>query len=240
MARATLEPRQTQRRASAESRRPLSSGALRSRRKFLQIFPGGFTDPDYLELERDYKWRAHEQWLDALGPASLGSLLQRGRETEAAALAVTIESRTNLLFSFEKMALRDAVRSADGARIFARGLFDLLHGTEDLKTRFSRWCDAVARLPRRQTRVLTWPLVTVFGFIAQPTEHIFLKPRVTQVAAEAYGYDFEYVSRPNWTTYTDLLNLAAIVRRENRDLRPRDYIDLQSFLWVLGSDEYED
>jgi len=28
------------------------------------------------------------------------------------------------------------------------------------------------------------------------------------------------------------------VRRDLKDLRPRDMIDLQSFLWVQGSDEY--
>jgi hypothetical protein len=33
-------------------------------------------------------------------------------------------------------------------------------------------------LPRRQSRVLTWPLITVFGFIAEPGTHIFLKPTV--------------------------------------------------------------
>ena len=26
----------------------------------------------------------------------------------------------------------------------------------------------------------------------------------------------------------------------NRDLRPRDIIDLQSFIWVMGSDEYDE
>jgi hypothetical protein len=97
----------------------------------------------------------------------------------------------------------------------------------------------VAELPRRQTRVLTWPVVTVFGFLAQPREHIFLKPRVTQVAAKAYGYAFEYASRPAWPTYASLLGFAERVRKDVRDLRPRDMIDLQSFIWVQGSDEYE-
>jgi hypothetical protein len=32
--------------------------------------------------------------------------------------------------------------------------------------------------------------------------------------------------------------LADRVARDLRDLRPRDGIDVQSFLWVLGSDEY--
>ena len=106
--------------------------------------------------------------------------------------------------------------------------------------KFERWCAAVAALPRRQTRVLTWPMVTVWGFLAQPDTHIFLKPTVTRAAAAKYGFDFEYKSRPNWETYASLLAFAETVRRDQRALKPRDMIDVQSFLWVQGSDEYPD
>jgi hypothetical protein len=82
-------------------------------------------------------------------------------------------------------------------------------------------------------------LVTVFAFIAQPDRHIFLKPNVTRVAAREYGFEFVYRSRPNWETYQSLLDFAGTVRRDNADLRPRDMIDLQSFIWVQGSDEYD-
>jgi hypothetical protein len=68
----------------------------------------------------------------------------------------------------------------------------------------------------------------------------FLKPNVTRLAAEKYGYAFHYRSRPAWKTYADLLGFASRVRSDLGDLRPRDMIDLQSFLWVLGSDEYPD
>lgn len=47
-----------------------------------------------------------------------------------------------------------------------------------------------------------------------------------------------YVSRPNWATWASLLEFAALVRRDRRDLRPRDTIDIQSFLWVQGPNEY--
>ena len=165
-------------------------------------------------------------------------LLRGGDHAEIARRAVAIESRTNLLFSFEKMALRDAVRSPSGARTFASGLFDFLHGDAPDELRFERWCEAVAALPRRQTRVLTWPIVTVFGFFAQPDRHHFFKPKATRTAARKYGLDLVYRSRPNWETYASLLTVAERVRRDQRDLRPRDQIDLQSFLWVAGSDEY--
>ena len=63
---------------------------------------------------------------------------------------------------------------------------------------------------------------------------------MTRLAAEKYGFDFRYKSRPSWETYSSLLDFAGRVRADNRDLRPRDMIDAQSFMWVQGSDEYPD
>ena len=68
---------------------------------------------------------------------------------------------------------------------------------------------------------------------------MFLKPNVTRRAAEVYGFDFVYRSKPNWETYSCLLAFADHVRKHQRALKPRDMIDLQSFVWVQGSDEYE-
>jgi hypothetical protein len=219
--------------------RTMTPGAARARRKFLKFFPGGFDDETYIDWERDYKWAAHESWQELLEPSAFRKRLAAEQYEDIAGSAVRIESRTNLLFSFEKMALRDAVRFRTGARIFAEGLYDFLWGRGSDEARFERWCETVASLPRRQTRVLTWPLVTVFGFIARPDTHIFLKPNVTRLAAEGYGFDFQYHSKPNWATYRSLLDFAETVRRDTRDLRPKDMIDLQGFIWVQGSDEYD-
>src|SRR6185295_18042728 len=206
-------------------RTPANDLKLRCRRRFLRFFPNGFNDERYLEWERDYKAEAHARWTGALPVKRFGQLIAAGEYQEIAAEALRIEARTNLLFSFEKMALRDAVRSASGARRFAEGLYAWLHGRGSVQARFDTWCEAIAGLPRRQTRVLTWPVVTVFGFLAQPDRHIFLKPNVTRLAAVRYGFDFHYRSRPNWTTYAELLDLAALVRVDQRDLGPRDLID---------------
>ena len=250
MAHAVAKPpgRKTAQRGSSRRRRTapevrkarLSSGAKRCRVKFREYFPTGFHDPDYLASERAYKWDAHRRWEDALDRDGFQALLAAERYPEIAAQAVSIEARTNLLFSFEKMALRDAVKSRAGAKSFAQGLFDFLHGGSDAETGFNRWCDVVGALPRRQTRVLTWPVLTVFGFIAQPRVHLYLKPTVTRRAAAEYGYNFLYRSKPSWETYESLLGFARNIWRDTRDLHPRDMIDIQSFIWVQGSDEYPD
>ena len=217
-----------------------STGPAACRKKFLRFFPKGFRDETYLAWERDYKWETHERWEEVLNLDEFQRLLDKREYSEIAARAVRTEqrSRHSMIFSFEKMALRDAIKSAAGARAFATGLYEFLHGRGSHEARFVAWCETVAALPRKQTRVLTWPLVTVFGFIAQPERHIFLKPNVTKIAAQKYGFDFEYQSKPNWETYSLLLAFAETIRRNLRDLRPRDMIDLQSFMWVQGSDEY--
>jgi hypothetical protein len=220
------------------TRRSLPAAALRCRRKFLKFFPDGFRDETYLDWERGYKWEAHQRWRAQLSRDEHASLIRARQYGEVAARAVRIESRTNLLFSFEKMALRDAVRDADGARLFAAGLFEWLYGEAPLERRFEEWTHVIGALPRRQTRVLTWPIVTVFGFIAEPSTHIVLKPNVTREAARRYGFEFVYTSRPTWAAYRSLLDFALLIGRDNRDLKPRDMIDLQGFVWVQGSDEY--
>jgi hypothetical protein len=226
----------------ATGRTQTAEGAERCRRKFLRFFPNGFRDEKYISWERGYKWESHERWEQTLNQAEFRRLLRAGEFSEVAARAARVEqqSRHSMIFSFEKMALRDAVKSVEGARSFAEGLYDFLHGSGNMEQRFERWCETVANLPRKQTRVLTWPLVTVFGFLAQPETHIFLKPMVTKAAASLYGFDFQYKSRPSWETYANYLEFAETIRRDQRSLKPLDMIDIQSFIWVQGSDEYEE
>jgi hypothetical protein len=212
---------------------------LRARRKFLKFFPDGFQDQTYLDWERNYKWEAHEAWDERLSDELFQARLVQGDFAGIAADAVRIESRTNLLFSFEKMALRDAVRSPEGARQFSEGLYQWLYGEGEDRSRFEQWVCTVGELPRVQTRVLTWPLLTVFGFVARPYVHMFLKPAVTRRAAFEMGFELEYSTRPDWRTYASLLDFAREVKRDTRDLGPRDMIDVQSFIWVQGSEEYD-
>ena len=89
---------------------PPGTGFEKAVRKFLRKFPGGFKDETYLAWERDYKWRAHLEWEEQLNALKLKALLKADAYQEIAARAVKIESSRSLLFSFEKMALRDAVR----------------------------------------------------------------------------------------------------------------------------------
>ncbi len=136
------------------------------------------------------------------------------------------------------MAIREALRTAEASKHFSESLYNLIYGQENPKDRFNDFVAILTLLPRKQTRVLTWPLVTVFGFIAKPKHNIFLKPKVTRMAAENYRFNFDYSPQPNWNTYQSLKQFAKQIKSDLSDLKPKDYIDLQSFIWTLGSDEY--
>ena len=232
--------------AKAVRQKITSKSAERSRKKFLRFFPGGFRDETYLAWERGYKWQAHERWQELLPRSMFKNLLRDENYPEIGARALKTLSGTNLIFSFESMALRDALRSAagslrsrTGAHMFSEGLYEFLYGRTSMPKRFDEWCRVLASLPKKQSRVFTHPVATVFGFLAQPDIHFFFKPMVTKRAAERYGFDLHYHSRPSWEVYESVLEFASVVNRDLADLKPRDMIDIQSFVWVIGSEEYE-
>ena len=217
-------------------------GARRCQQKFELYYPDGFLDESYLLTERWVKERAHVDWTRELGARTFGQLLARGEYREIASRALRVEGRTNLLFSFEKMALRQALRPLSGARLFAHELHAFLHGRGSLQRRFTDWAQAVSELPCGHARVATWPVVTVFGFLARPDCHLLVKPQAMRRAARAYGFEFSYEATPGWRTYDSALTFAAIIRRDLERLaamRARDMIDLQSFIWVQGAGEYD-
>jgi hypothetical protein len=216
----------------------LSRGADQCRRKFLRYFPEGFRDEKYEAWERGYKWNAHVRWTETLNKEIFRDLLAKNEFGEICARAIRTLSGTNLLFSFESMALRDALKTEEGSRSFANGLFKFIYGPGALRSKFESWCTVVESLPKKQSRVFTHPVVTVFGAIALPSVHIFLKPIVTRRAADRYGFNFQYAPRPSWDTYSSFLSFADAIRSDLADLRPKDMIDVQSFIWVQGSSEY--
>jgi hypothetical protein len=51
---------------------------------------------------------------------------------------------------------------------------------------------------------------------------------------------YKWAAHEQWAEVASLLEFASLVRGDLSDLRPRDMIDIQSFMWVQGSDEYKE
>jgi hypothetical protein len=81
-----------------------------------------------------------------------------------------------------------------------------------------------------------WTVVTYLPFLWRPEQHMFLKPEATKDFAERVGHRFASVYEPGLdiAAYDSLLDLAVQTATELADLNPRDRIDVQSFIWVVG------
>lgn len=224
-------------------REQLDTPGLRTAmRRFREIFPRGFRDETYLEWERGYKWSAHLAWEHELDRSTWQRMLEAGDHQEVARRIARLygRSKLNMLALYEWMALRDALGDPRGARLLARGLFELIHGPGDFGDRLDDFTAVLNRAPQRQTRLAKWPVATLFPFIAQPRRHLILKPNLMKRASARLGFTLDYRSRPNATTYGAVMSGVAWLWRQLEPWHPRDLIDIQGFLWVTSSDEYED
>jgi Protein of unknown function (DUF3553) len=196
---------------------------------FLRLFPDGFYDPKYLDEERNYKLEAGALLANTLGRTELSALLQTGDHAEITRLAVAVMDKTNLVFPNEKMAFKAGLATERGRELFARALDNLLYGSAEYRPRFEAFTDILEQIGANK-----WPLATYYSFIAFPKEQMFLKPDVTKRAAEACNFELNYRVELNWWTYESLLRFTKNLEELISDLKPRDNIDMQSFIFCIG------
>lgn len=194
--------------------------------RFLRIFPTGLRSQAYVDRERAYKIAAKDQLDQIATPEKAQSARGLGEEI------LRVYRATNLLAPIESARMQALLRSTDAdsfvqaAARFCLGELD--RGLADMKVALIRH------------NVATWPAATYLPFLWRPGIHMFLKPEVTKDFASRVGHDFaqHYASQLRVPVYESLIGLAKTTAVEIADLNPRDQIDVQSFIWVVG--KYED
>ena len=204
-------------------------------------FPLYFDDPAYLTApdtqERAYKWAAHQRFEASLGGGRLRSLLEDGAIDEVRKRILAVEGPMNLLALFEKAAFRDALRDDVAAAQFFKALAAVLGAPVPEPASFSALLRSVEDLPAEtgKTSPAKWTIATIMPFLAQPDRFMFLKPEVTKECAARLMFDLGYTTQLEWPTYSRLLTMSRYLLDELRRFGARDYIDVQSFIWVIGS-----
>jgi|ERR1039458_759688 hypothetical protein len=193
-----------------------------ARARFLRFFPNGFHSAEYEGDERNYKVDAKTA-LDRTVP------LEKAATESGYAEALLPLFHINLLSQYEQMWVRDALRgpNADDFVRAAAG-FTLGEGKPALL--------AMERALKPHGAA-KWTVVTLLPFLWRPEQHMFLKPEATKDFATRVGHRFasDYEPRLDSAVYDSLLDLAERTRAELSDLKPRDRIDVQSFIWVVGN-----
>ena len=192
-------------------------------RRYLHFFPSGLGGPANASSEREYKERA---------AARLQAVLSSEQAIEAtnedAARVAKAGIQTNMLSPFEAARLRDTLLGETGGR-FLRGAAAFADGD------YANGAAEMAAAVQSHGRV-SWPIVTYLPFLWDYRRHMFLKPTVTADFADRVGHDFHhrYSPEPNSDTYLALLDLVNSTRAAIAELKPRDNMDIQSFIWVVG------
>jgi hypothetical protein len=208
--------------------------------RFGSRFPLYFEDPTYLgdakKGERNSKWAAHQKFVDTLGGGLLEELLAADNIAEIRRRALAVEASTNLLSVFEKAALREAIAAPDAAREFFTRLSAVLLEPTPSETTFQAFLDSVDALPSKpgKSSGAKWTIATILPYLADPTRFMFFKPEVTQKCAARLMFDLQYSTDLEWATYERLLAMSDLLLARLGPNKARDFIDVQSFVWLIG------
>ena len=197
--------------------------------RFVELYPEGFYGDKYLSQERNYKVKAHELALNLIGEDTLSSLCQTGQFGEVSRLAQRVVNATNLIFPNEKMSLKDGLIDTEPQEAFSNALRKLLYSSEPFENRFNDFARVLGNIGAAK-----WTTATYFPFLVHPKEYMFVKPTVTQKAAQLSAFEINYRPELNWITYKCVLNYSVYLRGALTELKPRDMIDVQSFMWCIA------
>lgn len=192
--------------------------------RFLEFMPDGFEGKRSGQFESEYKRAAH----GILNGALPLERAQNAEEVDAKRVRAA-QVWINLLSPYESMHLKEALEGPSGsdflkgAASFANGQFD--HGAAQM----------VAAMKAHGR--LSWPTATYLPYLWNPEKHMFLKPVVTCDFAERIGHRFQhdYEAEVSAHVYESLLDLASFTLNRIRPLGAKDFIDVQSFIWVVGA-----
>jgi len=204
---------------------------------FLELFPGGFEDPEYIDGERNYKVAASTFAKEVLSAKRIISLLEQKNFEEISKLAKKVVNKTNLVFPNEIMSFSAGLTAKpENEKIFSEAFFYHLYSKDSLKERFMTFVKALNQLDAAK-----WTTASYFLHLTYPENSPFMKPVVTKKAAEAFGYPLDYTTNIQWDTYNRLIEFSKFIGKKisaHPLLKPKDMIDIQGFMWCADPSKY--
>jgi len=207
---------------------------------FLEAYPQGFTDPAYVgsggaRKERSARWRAaNAEWTELFGEGKGDRLLADGEFKDITRKLLRVAAHvTKIPGVIEQEVLEEALEPGDVATDFIAALFGYLSVPSPARARFEKLCAASNALGAPPD--VSWPLATMFPFLAVPTRQMVLVPRSTNGAASRLGCDLQYQASPNWATYVRLRDFSTRLLEKLQATGAADFVDVESFLHATAA-----
>jgi hypothetical protein len=160
--------------------------------RFIMRFPGGFSNPQMLELAKKHKVEKMKKMAqDSFG---MGQFESTGNIIDSMGKIV---SQSSLISLFEKPKFRDLVRVLNDSEKahLAHSLMEFLHG--DQAFGFGLMTGLL-----HEYKLAKWPLVTVYPIYYRPNVEVFIKPTTAKGIIEYFELTgLKYSSNPTFDFY---------------------------------------
>ena len=131
--------------------------------------------------------------------------------------------------SFEKPQLLDKIKKAEYSAPFFHALFNVLFSDRPLLDRFTLWGENLEDMG-----LAKWTYATYFLFLEDPVNAMFVKPEMLKKSLDLCKYPLVYESRPSASLYLEILAFSQWLKSKTHTLKPRDMIDVHSFMWHMA------
>lgn len=213
----------------------LDKNLERGVKAFLEQYPNGFMDPDFVERQRSHPSTAHQRYLESLG-GDRGELLLGAGDTETLVhSAIDVVSESRLLSRPELNAMEETLADETAARHYFQALFAVVSDFEPNERAFRAYANAMESLALdyRGVSAASWPIATVLPHLARPEVFAFVDPAPVRSCAARLDFSLNYTSELNWGLYARVMRMCDNVMQRIGALGARDLIDLCTFLRVI-------
>ncbi len=172
---------------------------------FLLKYPGGFSNPEMEAISRKHKLeKMHSKALEYFAPENFSD------PEFIVESMVKLVGSSSMVSVFEKPRFRDFIRSMseDERNVLARGLYELLHGSQE--GGFDMILDILS-----MDKLAKWTLITIIPAYYRPQKEVFIKPTTTKNVIT--NFDIEnlvYKPTPSYQFYSAYRDIINMMKKE--------------------------
>ncbi|NLS12030.1 hypothetical protein HGP28_03875 [Vibrio sp. SM6] len=195
---------------------------------FLARYPGGFANPELVEIGKKHQVANRVKQTQSFFSSDAFATPQVVVEN----MLKTI-SRSSLVSTFEKMRLRDWVKTMTlhEREAYALALHDMLHGDQEFG-----FGTMVSLL--QAGKLAKWPLITVIPFYFSPLEEVLVKPTTVKNIVRYFELTpLVYQPAPTYSFYTEYRRQFLEMKRQADPSLQKDNGAFSGFLMMMTSQQ---
>jgi hypothetical protein len=197
--------------------------------RFSAKYPAGFSDPKYIKNERDYKAAAVARCQELFSADGLARLKAANDPKAVDAAFAKVYEGLNLLHVIEWLQFRKALAASPASIQLVEAYTAIIAEGSLSEANFGHLQGSFDAMGLGKGK---WTLLTLWPYLATNKGFVFVKPTITKTAAEGMNLSLNYDAKPNYLTYQSAIALYDQLWSQLEPKGAKDWVDIQSFIWV--------